>query len=327
MPYTLDMMPHTFSGSHSVWCAFRSSFRMTQSATTNDEVYLAKWIFRFGATFGHWPFNNKIISNNNRINRYTVIDWLRSSISVCLYLVCAYCQIQFISQAETFDFSISMEFCVALALVNVYFLSSVLSVVLAIWNRNNFFKIISVNREFDKEVSMKSIVNEQYIYALIIQKYSQMQLHGYEINHRPFIYACLCSIIAALILSTVIIIAFVILNTSVELSLLKKFYTFFIITSRYSQLTLLCLFSYCLLSIRRRFRLLNSALLNANDTPKAISQCHDGISGEIIDLLNRLALQHANLTDGVANISKCYSLQVSRPEIDSKIFGASVRKH
>lgn len=73
----------------------------------------------------------------------------------------------------------------------------------------------------------------------------------------------------------------------------------------------LCLQFYFLLSLRMRYRVLNVALRRSlGGIPKAIPHLTHSTSDEVIELINMIAIQHANLTRGVSIVNKCYSFQV-----------------
>lgn len=141
---------------------------------------------------------------------------------------------------------------------------------------------------------------------------------GYKSNHPPYRKRFLCPITTMLVMPFAIIVAFStlylswILNTdAIKTILLFCIHIVITMIARATQLSIFFLYSYLLLNIRARFGLLNMALRNANGIPNANRRLHQITSARIIELVNRVAVQHDHMTAGVELINKCYSFQVS----------------
>lgn len=132
----------------------------------------------------------------------------------------------------------------------------------------------------------------------------KMNMFGYHLNQRRFMWNFMTSVAAA--------VAFISLTSSTKMTSIfysapEDSYSFFLILRCFvldliitaSPLIALLLQMYFLQSIRIRFCLLNMALRDTFGQPN-----------EAIDLLNCLMVQHDNLTGSVGLINHCYSIQV-----------------
>lgn len=142
----------------------------------------------------------------------------------------------------------------------------------------------------------------------------QMRMINYHIDYRHFKRTILISIAIA----TVLLCG----NEMTSIMYMMHFWTeqplkniiFFSAMnaiSNFAAMTCFIIYSYFLLSIRIRFRLVNDALRNTLDAPESVVRLHGSASDEVIHVLNVLTELHVNMVEGVGTINECYSFQVS----------------
>lgn len=143
----------------------------------------------------------------------------------------------------------------------------------------------------------------------------QMNRIGYTLDQRHLKRTIFGSSGVAVVWTNIIgcvILNFYVLSSSAAIPLAMQLcmhaVTIFIASAPVS---FLILYSYFLLSIRIRFRLLNDALRNLIGTTNAMARLHRTTSNVAFAKLNRLAINHDNLTDGIDIINRFYSFQVS----------------
>lgn len=140
-----------------------------QNTRTADDK-LAKWVFGIARIFGYWMFNEET-TRNNRLKRAktTAGAWLRVLITLVIYSLFLWFQIHY--SPGSYIHRPTNGTKLLLLSFNVRLMSTMLSVSMNIWNRHNLLEIISINQEFDNEVSIYEYhLNMIIIHAMTKQK-------------------------------------------------------------------------------------------------------------------------------------------------------------
>lgn len=292
-----------------------------QNTRTADDK-LAKWVFGIARIFGYWMFNEET-TRNNRLKRAktTAGAWLRVLITLVIYSLFLWFQIHY--SPGSYIHRPTNGTKLLLLSFNVRLMSTMLSVSMNIWNRHNLLEIISINQEFDNEVSIYEYhLNMIIIHATTKQKKTkilQMKFIGYNWHQQRFrkkyiMFVSMVSVSASCTLISYYIpsIQYIFRTQTNDKIVLYLIHTIIVVILRYAQIAALFLYTYCLLNVYMRLRLLNFALHNVNGTSNAIPRLYIESSDGLIGSLNRLAVQHSRLTDAIERINQCYSFQVSR---------------
>lgn len=138
---------------------------------------------------------------------------------------------------------------------------------------------------------------------------------GYKLDQRQLRRVIFCSSAAAIVWTNINVyglLSFYMYKTGSDvISITMRFCIhIFNVFLTSSPVSFIILYSYFLLSIRIRFRLLNEALRNSIRTSNGLAGLR---TYDAIGLLKILPVYHANLTDGIGIINKSYSFQV-RPK-------------
>lgn len=289
---------------------------MPRRAPQSDSEQLARWVFGIARIFGHWPFNSNI-----QLERLTIsaTDWLRFMFIIATYSACIWFEATL--NRTSFVVGSTLVFNLFMLDVILYLLSAMLSVIICMHNRHSLLMMISIFRDFDQMVRIITfyiIEMSENIANSKIYSHSQVDNSASKKYQRNFKVYFMCSICAASIMIcgvlTTVFVPYFWLNmkTHTYVEILRKLMHVLIVTlAMYTQLAIGILYAYFLLNIRIRYRLLYLALCNVDGTQNYIQRLDRSATEGLIHLLNTIAKQYDHLTDGVEQINKCFSFQVS----------------
>lgn len=148
---------------------------------------------------------------------------------------------------------------------------------------------------------------------------------GYDVNQQRLTKFMLISVAAGVLLANSNSIGFILSaiywGTTSDTETIKapsvlwlQALNIFLVTA---PISFLCVYFYLLLSIRMRFKFLNTILWNAQAhctgvhiVQLGVYQVYNVQSDGFIDILNTISIQHEQLVDSVGIINKCFSFQV-----------------
>lgn len=125
------------------------------ATTSNSNTYI-RWVLIIAAIFSHWPFNIKA-TNIAQVNQLTTsaTDWIRLLIVVVVQSIFMWFEIYVDPLASAYQSS--LEHHVVVWCLCSYLVTGILSPAIGICTRNHLSKILSINRDFDAEVSVEEI--------------------------------------------------------------------------------------------------------------------------------------------------------------------------
>lgn len=124
---------------------------MRQNSIRNDGDELAKWVFRLCRIFGYWQFANNTNNNANQM-KMTFWDCIRLFVIFGVYVFCMCVQLH-LYYTTYYDVT-TLLFNIPFWSMLIGILTMISSIPIGIWKRHILLKIISINREFDKSVSL-----------------------------------------------------------------------------------------------------------------------------------------------------------------------------
>lgn len=125
-----------------------------------DGDQLTKWIFGLAQIFGHWPYTNRISSQNQLDEiEFTIRDRLRLTFNLLSHLLSVW--FQFPLYYTTFSSHSWLMMLIEILIVVFYIMCSVSGLLITIYYRRNLLKILKINQEFDRQVSISNAIESR----------------------------------------------------------------------------------------------------------------------------------------------------------------------
>lgn len=269
--------------------------------------FIPAWLSYIAKICGYWPSNIK----NNR-SQQSIGNWIWSAISIFVYVTCIY--ILFTTFHVHFGLGFSpLELAIEVLISTCYAISSIVTVMIAIFNRNVLQELFNIARNFDKEVThILTCENHIELYndTIILHQIVQLQCLVYNRNVGKDWFVWLVAV-PAFIINALAVLAWGIVLVKMTTNgadftwaEMLNWLSFLILTQ--TQTVLAIFYSGILHCIFRRFKILNTTVSwNLDIRPIGCAE-----EAHIVAVIGRWATMHDDLINAVSAINQCYALPV-----------------